>query len=282
MIFSSPPEQLAADFAFLEGPVWCPPESAAARVAGLTRGGLLFSDLERDRIHWWQDARVGVFREPSEAANGNTLDCEGRLVTCEHATRRVTRTGRDGVPEVLAGRWRGSRLNSPNDITSGSNGWLYFTDPPYGVQHDERELPVQGVFRLDGAAGTVDLEVDDFEKPNGLALSPDQATLYVADTARGHLRAFDVAADGHLSGGRLFCEVARPDGVRVDVHGRLYVAALTGVTVFGPGGETVATLELPERPANLTFGEDGRSLFICARTGLYRVRTREPGFRLAA
>ena len=282
MIFASVPEKIAGDFAFLEGPVWCPPDSPAARAAGSKGACLLFSDLARRRIHWWRDNQTGVFREPSAAANGNTLDREGRLVTCEHDTRQVTRTGNDGAVEVLATRWRGCRLNSPNDVTASSNGSLYFTDPPYGVEPGDRELSLQGVFRLDGGAGTVELEADDFEKPNGLALSPDEATLYVADTARAHLRAFDVGADGHLSGGRLFCEVARPDGVRVDIHGRLFVAALTGVAVFGPGGEFVEALDLPERPANIAFGEDGRSLFICARTSLYRVRTVEPGHRLPA
>jgi gluconolactonase len=251
MIFSSRPEKLAGNFEFLEGPVWCPPDSPAALAAGLSPGGLLFSDLARHRIHWWPDGQVGLFREPSGAANGSALDHEGRLVTCEHETRQVTRTGSNGSVEVLAASWRGCRLNSPNDVTAGRNGWLYFTDPPYGVQQEDRELSMQGVFRLGSAAGTVDLEVDDFEKPNGLALSPDEATLYVADTERGHLRAFEGAA-------------------------------LTGVAVFGQDGAAVETLELPERPANLAFGEDGRTLFICARTSLYKVRTVEPGQRLLA
>ena len=253
--------KIAGDFQFLEGPVWVP-----------ARNELLFSDIPASRINRWKDGRVEVWREPSGQANGNSLDPQGRLVTCEHETRRVSRTEPDGTVIALATHFEGKRLNSPNDVVCRSDGSVYFSDPPYGVKSELRELDFQGVFRI-GAPGAPQLVAKDFEKPNGLAFSPDEKHLYIADTERGHLRAFDVRPDGTLHNSRVFCQVERPDGLRVDPAGNVYVAAMTAVEMFDPAGHRVGTITLPERPANLAFGDaDRRSLYICARTSLYRAR----------
>lgn len=258
-LFISEPEKVAGGFQFLEGPVWVP-----------SRQELIFSDIPANRMYRWRDGVVSVFREPSHQANGNALDREGRLITCEHATRQVTRTEMDGTVVPVATQFEGCRLNSPNDVVCRRDGVIFFTDPPYGVDAAQRELKFQGVFYIYRG---VHLFARDFEKPNGLCFSPDHARLYIADTERGHVRAFDL-----LGPDRVFCRVERPDGLRVDARGNLYVAAMTGVEVFSPRGEHLARLTLPERPANLAFGEvDRQTLFICARTSLYRIRVAVPG-----
>lgn len=258
-------EKIAGGFQFLEGPVWRP-----------TTNDLLFSDIPASRIYRWKDASVEVWREPSHQANGNTLDPQGRLVTCEHETRRVTRTEHDGSVVPVATHFEGKRLNSPNDVVCKSDGAIYFTDPPYGVKPQERELDFQGVFRVVGER--IALVARDFIKPNGLAFSPDESVLYIADTELGRLRAFDVLPDGSLANSRVFCRVERPDGFRVDVAGHLYVAAMKAVEVFDPTGRKVGEIALPERPANLAFGDaDRQTLYICARTGLYRARVPTAG-----
>ncbi|MCX7914963.1 MAG: SMP-30/gluconolactonase/LRE family protein [Verrucomicrobiae bacterium] len=258
-VFITEVERVAGGFQFLEGPVW-----VAARQE------LLFSDIPANRIYRLRDGAVSVFREPSNQANGNTLDREGRLITCEHATRRVTRTEPDGTVTPLATQFEGCRLNSPNDVVCRRDGVIFFSDPPYGVESAQRELKFQGVFYLYRG---VHLFARDFERPNGLCFSPDHSRLYIADTERGHVRAFDLPGPD-----RVFCKVERPDGMRVDSTGNLYVAAMSGVEVFSPSGAHIARLELPERPANLAFGEaDRRTLFICAHTSLYRVRVAVPG-----
>jgi len=254
-------EKVQGGFQFLEGPVWIP-----------ARGELLFSDIPASRIYRRKDGKVDVFREPSQQANGNTLDPQGRLVTCEHETRRVTRTEPDGTVIPLATHFEGQRLNSPNDVVCKRDGTIYFSDPPYAVKPADRELDFQGVFRI-GAPGTPQLVARDFRKPNGLCFSPDESILYIADTEAGHVRAFDVAADGSLGNSRVFCQVERPDGMRVDEAGNLYVAAMKAVEIFAPTGSTIGEITLPERPANLAFGDNDRqTLYICARTSLYRAR----------
>lgn len=283
MPFSGKPRQLLGGCRFLEGPVWLRAGSPMAALARLPGPALVFSDLQIGRLLWWTpNDDHGLWREDSGGANGNALDPEGRLVTCEHGGRRVTRTEPDGTVTVLATHWRGRRLNSPNDVVVRSNGAVYFTDPPYGVQPEHREIDAQGVYRI-GPGGEPELLAGELVKPNGLAFSPDERLLYVADTEQGRVRVYTTPADGQwLMNGQDLCEVPRPDGLRVDVEGNLYVAALDGVQVFDPDGRRLATLELPERPANLAFGgEDGRTLFICARTSLYACRTRLPGAAVA-
>lgn len=284
MPFSGEPRQVLGGCRFLEGPVWLPAASPMAALARLPGPALVFSDLQVGRLLWWTPTDHGIWREDSGGANGNALDPAGRLVTCEHGGRRVTRTEVDGTVTVLATHWQQRRLNSPNDVVVQSNGAVYFSDPPYGVQPEDREIDVQGVYRLASGGGEPELLAGDFVKPNGLAFSPDERLLYVADTERGLVRSYTTPADGQaLLHGRDLCQVPRPDGLRLDVEGNLYVAALDGVQVFDRDGRRLATLELPERPANLAFGgEDGRTLFICARTSLYACRTRLPGATVAA
>ncbi len=219
-----------------------------------------------------------VFRQPSGNSNGLTLDLQGRLIACEHSNRRVSRTEADGSVIPLATHYQGRQLNSPNDVVVKSDGSIYFTDPPYGVQPEERELDFQGVYRI-APDGTLALLVDDFERPNGLAFSPDERILYVDDTARRHVRAFDVLPDGTLVHGRVFAEMQSPatggpDGMKLDVEGSLYVTGPGGTWLFDPDGRHLGTLVTPELPANLAFGDGDRcTLYITARTSVYRVRT---------
>jgi sugar lactone lactonase YvrE len=258
-------EKVADRFRFLEGPVWRPATQ-----------DLLFSDIPASKIYRYKDGKFDVFRAPSHQANGNTLDPQGRLITCEHETRRVTRTEPDGTIIQLATHFGGKRLNSPNDVVCRSDGSIYFSDPPYGVKPEDREIDLQGVYRI--CDGHLELVAKDFLKPNGLAFSPDEKILYVADTELGHLCAFDALPDGSLTNSRVYCQVERPDGFRVDIAGNLYVSAAKNVEIFAPTGEKAGEIEVPERPANLAFGDaDRKTVYICARTGLYRARVSHPG-----
>jgi gluconolactonase len=266
------------------------------------RDELLFSDVPANRIYRYKDGKFDAFREPSGQANGNALDSQGRLVTCEHETRRVSRTEPDGTVVPLATHFEGKRLNSPNDVVCKSDGSIYFSDPPYAVKPEQRELDFQGVFRIEptpnpskegssalgegsahelvplprrgqGWVPPIRLLARDFVKPNGLAFSPDERILYIADTELGHIRAFDVNADGSIAKSRIFCKVERPDGFRVDIEGNLYICAMKAVEIFNPAGKKTGEITLPERPANVAFGDpDRKTLYICARTSLYRVR----------
>jgi gluconolactonase len=266
---TSAAQKVRGDFQFLEGPVWVP-----------GRKELIFSDIPASRIYRYTPATNSftVFREPSGQANGNALDPQGRLVTCEHENRRTSRTEPDGTVLPLATHYEGKRLNSPNDIVCKSDGGVYFSDPPYGVKAELRELDFQGVFRVSPDGKTLTLLVRDFIKPNGLAFSPDEKLLYIADTELGHIRAFDVQADGTLAKGRVFCQVERPDGFRVDIEGNLYISAMKSVEIFDRTGKKSGEITLPQRPANVAFGDaDRKTLYICARTGFYKARVAIPG-----
>ena len=277
-IESGEPELLATGFEFTEGPVWHPD------------GFLLFSDIPANRIQRWRpDGQLDVWREPSGNSNGLTLDRENRLVACEHGNRRVSRGEADGSVVSLADRYQGGRLNSPNDLVVKSDGTVYFTDPPYGITPSEsssysqvQEQPCNGLYRI-LTDGSVELLVDDFDRPNGLAFSPGESILYVDDSPRRHVRAFDVRADGSLANSRIFADMdhpqpGSPDGMKIDVEGNLYVAGATGVWVFEPDGACLGVVVTPERPANCAWGDDDRkSLYITARSSLYRIRTKAPG-----
>ena len=248
---------VAEGLGFTEGPVWHP------------EGSLLFSDIPNSRIHRVRDGSAGVYREPSGQSNGLTFDRQMRLLACEHENRRVSRE-EGGSVNAIATHFDGKRLNSPNDIIVRSDGRIFFTDPPYGIQESQRELPYNGVFTID-TSGELTLLVDDFDRPNGLALSLDERTLYIDDTNRNHVRAFDVAADGSLSNDRVFAEMreeGRPDGMKLDRDGRLYVCAGT-VQVFDADGAPLGVIDCPQSPANCAWGEDGSTLFITARTAVY-------------
>jgi len=268
------PERLETGFQFTEGPVWLP------------EGRLLFSDIPTSRIYSWSlEDGLQVWREGSGNSNGLTLDPQGRLLACEHGNRRVSRTEADGSLVCLAGRYEGKRLNSPNDIVVRSDGVIYFTDPPYGIKPEEQEQPVNGVYAL-RPDGTLMLVAGDFERPNGLAFTADESTLYIDDSGRRHLRALDVREDGTLFNSRIIADMdhpqpGSPDGVKIDVEGHVYVCGATGVWVFEADGTHLGVMTFPERPANLAWGDaDRQSLYFTARTSLFRRRTRVAGLPL--
>lgn len=271
IVESGDPEHIATNFQFTEGPIWLPDNS------------LLFSDIPANRIYrWTADNNIEVWREPTGNSNGLTLDREGRLIACEHTTRRVSRTEADGTVITLADRYEGKRLNSPNDVVVKSDGTIYFTDPPYGIEPGDREQPCNGLYRI-LVDGTLELLIDDFDRPNGLAFSPDESVLYVDDSPRRHVRAFDVQADGQLTNGRIFADMdhpqpGSPDGMKIDEAGRLFVTGATGIWVFELDGTHLGVIVTPERPANCAWGDsDRKSLYITARTSLYRIRVKTPG-----
>jgi gluconolactonase len=255
-----------------EGPVYVP----AGRF-------LVFSDIPNDRVLRWDECSgaIGVFRAPSHHTNGATLDRQGRLVSCEHSGRRVTRTEHDGSLTVVAARYDGKRLNSPNDVVVKSDDSIWFTDPSYGIDSDyegERapsEIGACHVYRVDPADGAVRIVADDFVRPNGLAFSADEKRLFIADTRVNHIRSFDVADDGTLSDSREFatCSNGRFDGFRFDEAGRLWAAAGDGVHCLAADGTLLGKIRVPE-PAvsNVVFGGPKRNrLFICASTAIYSI-----------
>ncbi|MHB8375700.1 MAG: SMP-30/gluconolactonase/LRE family protein [Dehalococcoidia bacterium] len=260
-------ETVAEGLGFTEGPLWHPD------------GYLIFSDTPAGRICDVREGALGTYQNlPGDGPVGITLDLQQRVLVCMQDGRWVGRE-QDGRIEPIATHYEGKRLNSPNDIVVRSDGRIFFTDPPYGLKDEsERELPYNAVFTI-SPAGDLRPLVTDFEKPNGLAFSVDERTLYVADTARHHVRAFDVAADGGLSGGRVFAEMreeGRPDGMKLDGEGRLYVCAGT-VQVFAADGAPLGVIDCPQSPANCAWGEDGGTLFITARTSVYRTRFQARG-----
>jgi gluconolactonase len=254
---------------------------------------LVWSDIPNDRLLRWDETTgaVGVFRHPSGYANGNTVDRQGRLISCEQGNRRVSRTEHDGTVTTLADRYQGKRFNSPNDVVVRADGTIWFTDPIYGIASDYEgnrgESEFGGgcyVFRLDPATGDLRVVADDFCRPNGLAFTPDETQLYIADTRQepSHIRVFDVTDDGGLAGGRVFahCDNGRFDGVRVDDAGRVWAAAHDGVHCFHPDGTLIGKLLLPEIVANLTFGGPKLNhLFITAGTSVYTLRVTFNGAR---
>ena len=272
-------QKLATGFSFTEGPVW--------DVAG---GYLLFSDIPGNRIiKWTLEKGISDFRAPSGKSNGLTRDGQGRLIACEHANRRVSRTEHDGSIVAVASHYKGKKLNSPNDVIVKSDGSIYFTDPPYGLNSvfgtmEEQELPFCGVYRVSPNGGDISLLISD-SVPNGLAFSPDESLLYVADTERNHLRVFDVDKEGMTSNGRIFAEIRgeplAPDGLKVDLEGRVYVTGSGGIWVLDPGGGRIGVIPVPELPANLAWGdEDWKTLYITARSSVYRVRLNTAGVPL--
>lgn len=284
LVESTELECLARGFEFTEGPLWLPDDS------------LLFQDIKAERTYRVdRDRNVHLVRDHTRAANGQTFTPDGRIVFCEQNGRRVSRMNRDGTGvEALAETWSGQRLNSPNDVVCRSDGTVYFTDPPYGAKPADRGLHFQGVYSLDLNARSPQREaieprllLDDFEKPNGLAFSPDERTLYVGDTGRYHVRAFDVEESGaiRVGSGRVFARMdpekpGGPDGMKVDRDGRVYVAVAQGVWVHEPDGRLLGILAVPARPANLAWcGPDARDLAITAVDAVHRVRMRVQGIK---
>jgi gluconolactonase len=269
-------ERLWTGARWAEGPAWF----AAGRY-------LVFSDIPNNRMMRFDetDGSMSVFRQPSNNSNGNTTDPQGRLATCEHLSRRVTRTEMDGSITVIADNYRGKRLNSPNDLVAKSDGSIWFTDPSYGILADyeggkaESEIGACHVYRVDASGGGAEIAADDFVKPNGLAFSPDEKFLYVADTGMSHdpkgpkhIRRFDVGAAGKLGKSKVFadCTAGLFDGFRLDTDGRVWTSAADGVHCYDPDGTLIGKIKIPELVANVCFGGAKLNrLFICGTTSLY-------------
>jgi gluconolactonase len=250
---------------------------------------LLFSDVPSSRMYRWDEetGQITVFRADSNFSNGNTRDREGRLVTCEHRTRRVTRTELDGSITVLAERWQGKRFNSPNDVVVKSDSTIWFTDPRYGLDQyfeggrGESEIGGSHVYRLDPRNGSIERVADDFSRPNGLAFSPDESKLYIVDSGLfpdpngpHHIRVFEVTDKGTLRNSRVLVEVSPgiPDGLRLDTQGNIWCSAADGVHCITPGGDLIGKIRTPEICANLVFGGPLRNrLFLCAYTSIYAI-----------
>ena len=272
-------KMVAGGFQFTEGPLWLPKDES-----------LIFQDLKADRTYKFdRHGDVSVLREATNAANGQTFGPAGMIVFCEQNGRRISMMQADGTGVCsIAETWEGRRLNSPNDIVCRSDATAYFTDPPYGVAPADRSLHFQGVYALKPGHGPR-LVIDDFEKPNGLAFSPDEKTLYICDTWRYHVRAFQVAKTGDVvvGSGKVFASFdpgksGGPDGMKVDRAGRVYVAVALGVWVYEADGKLLGILELPERPSNLAWcGPTYSILAITAVDKVYTIAMKVEGCRPA-
>jgi gluconolactonase len=287
-------EKVHGDFKFVEGPVW-----------SRSGGYLLFSDIPANEVmKWTPDGNVSVFRKdifqgayPEGVligSNGLTLDREGRLISAEHGNRRITRLEKNGSVTVLADRYEGKRLNSPNDLVVKKNGDIYFTDPTGLYRNypaDAKDRPVQeldfnGVYRI-SAAGKLDLLTKDVPYPNGIAFSPDEKKLYVANSRTDKFwMIFDVKTDGSLANGRKFFDATKipgedvPDGMKIDSMGNVYATGPAGMMIFSPEGKLLGAIQFPELPANCAWGDaDGKTLYVTARTSLYRIRLNIAGIR---
>lgn len=266
-------ERLATDMQFVEGPQWVPDDG----------GYLVFSDIPGNELKkWTRTGGVTTFRAPSQNANGNTLDNQGRLLSAEHSGRRIAVAEKDGSVKTLVDQFESKRLNSPNDVVVQRDGTVWFTDPDYGLPTDPvtqqrtgKEQPGNYVYRYDPKTAKLSAEVKDFVKPNGLCFSPDEKRLYVADSGTPkHIRVFELNADGHLADGTVFATIDKgvPDGLRCDSAGRVWSSAGDGVHIFAPNGELIGKILVPVSPANLAFGgSDSKMLYMTARTSLYAV-----------
>jgi gluconolactonase len=278
-------ERLATGFTFTEGPIWHPKERH-----------LLFSDMPADvRRRYTPDGSVVEVMKPSNKCNGMTYDADLNLLVCEHSTSTVVRERPDGTRETIASHFEGKELNSPNDVVVRSDGSIYFSDPWYGRmpvfgEERERELGWQGVFRIPPGGGELELVVgrDEYEMPNGLCFSPDEALLYINDTPGAFIKVYDVNTDGSLSNGRMFfegigtgvIEEGIPDGMKCDELGNIWVTGPGGVWVISSAGERLGVIEVPENVGNLTWGDDDwRTLYLPSSTSLYSIRTKVASHR---
>ncbi|HKW96656.1 MAG TPA: SMP-30/gluconolactonase/LRE family protein [Bryobacteraceae bacterium] len=260
-------DRIATGYRFTEGPAWS------------REGFLLFSDVPNNQIiKYVPGEKPAVFRENSNGANGNTFDAQGRFYSCESRTRRVVRMDKKGAIQVLAEKWEGKRLNAPNDIVVRKDGHIYFTDPAFGNQADTRELDFFGVYHIT-PKGELNLIAKPAGRPNGITFAPGGHVLYVANSDEHNVRAYDVDHGGNTSNERVVISGVEgvPDGMRVDEKGNIYIAA-SGVAVYDPRGKLLETIQTPETPANCTFGDaDLQTLYVTARTSVYRVRRNVKG-----
>jgi gluconolactonase len=265
-------KKLAGGMHFLEGPAWF------ARDGGY----LIFSDIPAERLMKWS-AKEGltIFRTNTLGANGNTVDRDGRLITCGHISRRMMITEKDGTIRTLVERYEGGRFNSPNDAVVKSDGTIWFSDPDYGLGKATPEVPGQYVYRFEPETGKIAPVVKNCDKPNGLCFSPDEKRLYVADSGAPHeIRVYDVRKDGTVANGRVFCVIDKgvPDGIRCDETGRVFSSAGDGAQIFDADGKLVGKILVPETPANLCFGgKERKTLFITARSSLYSIELNVKG-----
>ncbi len=278
----APLEQIATGFMFTEGAMW-----------NGAKGELIFSDIPGDTMHAWSpDGSVRVYRQPSAKTNGNYFDLQGRLISCEHVNSRVVREEGDGTLSVLASHYGDKELNSPNDVVVTSDGAIYFTDPTYGRMagpglERAQDLDFQGVYRIDPTSGELALLASDFQQPNGLTFSVDEKQLFVNDTDGGHIRVFDVAADGSLSGGSVWAVPEAdgdgvPDGMKIDSAGNLYCTGPGGLHVYAPDATCLGLIRVPEVAANFTWGDDDlQTIYITASTSVYRTRVSVPGRKIS-
>jgi gluconolactonase len=275
-------EKIAGDFGFTEGPIWHP---ADAR--------LIFSDIQKSHQYaWTEKSGLTVFRTPTNQANGNFFDAEGRVISCEHASSQVVRHDHDGkLVTPIASHFEGMQLNSPNDIIRDAKGRIWFTDPSFGrIREDlgilrDQELDFQGVFRLD-PDGSLHAVIRDFQQPNGLCLSADETRLFVNDSWGGHIRVYDLAEDGTLTGGEIWAEITGegegvPDGMKCTADDLVLCNGPGGVHVLSPVGETLGVILMPEKSTNFCFaGPDFSMLYITASTSVYRIPTRMTGLAM--
>jgi len=269
-------QKLCTGLQFSEGPVWDRREER-----------LLFSDIQFDeeipgnRIMSWSPSKgLKTFREPSGNSNGLTFDQQGNLIVCEMRNRCISSIDPNGVRRVLVDRFKGRRFNAPNDVAVRYDGMIYFTDPEYGIYIGDRDIPQQGLYRFEPLNKKLEILAEDFVQPNGLAFSPNGDRLYVIDSARSlcHIRVFNVNNKGDISGGSILAKVSGSDGMKVDEEGNLYVAGSDGIHIFYPSGKNLGVIPIKERPTNLAWGGRAwRTLYITARTSLYRVHMSIPG-----
>lgn len=281
---NAPVKQLATGFDWVEGPVWMG-----------DAGCLLFSDIPNNRIHrWLPDEGISIYRSPSNYSNGHTRDRQGRLISCEHGGRRVARTEWSGEITVLADQFDGKRLNSPNDVIVKTDGSIWFSDPHYGIKTDyegyksEQELPCS-VYRIDPVTGAIDAMITDMAGPNGLAFSPDESRLYVADTgamfdanAARHIRVFGIDSDGRPQNGRVFHTIdpGAADGIRLDSDGNVWSSAADGVHCISPEGELLGKILVPELVSNICFGGRAKNrLFMTATNSIYAIVLNRQGIQ---